>query len=88
MEFEVEVDTEVEVWAEVEADFPFAHHTDGRNDPLAYVIYTTCMQVMLLGRQCLYVIRCSSIILSHNSLPARLSSLDTSSQLVLSDFWQ
>ena len=38
VESEVAVDGEVEVGAEVE----LAPHTDGRSDPLAYVILTTC----------------------------------------------
>ena len=44
----VDVESEVAVDAEVEvgADFPFVHHADGWSDPLACVIYTTCL---LLG---------------------------------------
>ena len=55
MESEVAVDVEIEVGAEVEvgADSPFVHHADGRSDPLAYVICTTCRSCYLVDSVCM-----------------------------------
>ena len=56
MESEVAVDAEVEVRAEeveVGADSPLVHHTDGRSDPLAYIIHTMCKSCYLVDSVCM-----------------------------------
>ena len=51
---ESEVDSEVEVWAEVEVEAHSpVHHADGRSDPLAYIIHTTCKSCYLVDSVCM-----------------------------------
>ena len=52
MESEVAVDAEVEVGVEIEVGAG-SPHTDGRSDPLACVIYTTCKSCYLVDSVCL-----------------------------------